>query len=139
MGGDVGRVAAGRVVTDAGVEAGGEPAALEVHAERELPLLAHLADGRDPAGGAGEPRIQDDALARPQRGHRRAHPVDRAHDLVPHHLRKRRQRGERAVDALEVDEDLLVVAATDAAEPRLDEHPVGKRHVQVRELGQAER
>jgi hypothetical protein len=120
------------------VDSRGQPPRPEVDADRVLAFLAGLADRLDAARSAGQPGIEDHSLAHAKPLHLATRFVDGADHLVAHHLRKGRERGEWAVDALEVDEYLFVVTAADPGETGLDQHPVGKQNLRVRDFHQAQ-
>ena len=106
------------------VDRGRQAARTEVSAPRVAAVPAGSARRVDAAGNAGQPRIEDDALACVQA------PPD---DLMAEHVRKGHERGERVV-AGAVQQDLLHVGAAQAGEGRLDAHPVFRRKRLLRDV-----
>ncbi len=88
-------------------------------------ILASATDGGDATGETGEPRIQDDPLARLESLHARADFGHLGHHLVTQHGGHGEEPIEWAVgeDVTEVAEDLLGIRPADAGEPSLGHHP----------------
>jgi hypothetical protein len=129
-------VAAGGVAGDAGVDAVADLAVGEVPAEAVVALVARRALRLDAAGAAGEPRVQDDALAHVEAPRPGAELGDVGDDLVSHHLGEGAEGGHRvvALAVAEVHEDLLRVRAADPRHPGLEHRPVGSQGAGVGEV-----
>jgi hypothetical protein len=132
---------AGRSRDDADVHARAEITLGEAPTQAEVTCLAGRAQRRDAAWRAGQPGIEDDALAHVEPAGLGPERHDLGDDFVPRHVGQGGEGGHWVVDVarVEITEHELGVGPADAREDRPGHHPVGTDESGVVDVVQAER
>ena len=132
---------AGGAGDDADVHAGAQVALGEAPAQAQVAGLAGRAQRGDAPGRAGQPGVEDDALADVEPAGVGAERDDLGDDLVPGDVGQGGEGGHRVVDVarVEVAQHQLGVGPADAREDRPGHDPVGAHEPGVVDVVQAER
>ena len=117
------REAACRGATVAVVESGRQATIREAGAQRVLAALTGVTHRLDTSRLAGEPRVEGHSLTHPAGLHARSNALYRPYYFVAQDLGEGDESPERVVEVA-VEEDLLDVAAADAAKGRPHDGPV---------------